>query len=273
MVSFTMFLLPLYLACLPSTTAWVFSWTNSSGNFLTDHGETNTSCKTIDNPEGNIFDWDPKGGNFCFYIYNNKNCTDPSAGYTCKPWPWSNHQAGSYMRSYIIVNNNTEADSTTTSSTAVSSTMTTSTTSSIATATPTSASETTSTAAATNSSNSISGGAIAGIIVGVLAAAAIAGILLFFLWWRPRRRTGLTSIPDERPPTMSELSTVHEPKQSSPSEAFSSEAFTNETFSQTSDQPIYSPQRLRELPGSTGVSELGSGNMRAELDGSTHWKN
>lgn len=36
---------------------------------------------------------------------------------------------------------------------------------------------------------------------------------------------------------------------------------------------MYQGQKLRELPGSGVAMEMGAGVMRAELAGSTHWKN
>lgn len=277
MVSSSFLLLPLYLAYVPSATAWVFSWTNSTGGLLIDHGDAVQSCKAIDNPKGNIFDWDAKGGNFCIYLYNNGNCSDPSAGYTCKAWPWSNHVAGSYIHSYEIVLNNTDTTSTTSSSSSTSKTSTSTTSSSTQTsaspvattaATNTSSATTTPIAANTNTntskSSSLSGGAIAGVIVGVLAALAIAGILFFFLCWRPRRKTQPSTISERPIPPMSELGQYDE-KPSSPTLS------SPNSHGQASD--VYQGQKLRELPGSGVAMEMGPGVMRAELDGSTTWKN
>lgn len=262
MVASSFLLLPLSLAYIPSATAWVFSWTNSSGGYLTDHGDAVQSCKAIDNPKGNIFDWDAKGGNFCIYLYNNGNCSDPSAGYTCKAWPWSNHVAGSYIHSYEVVLNNTD---TTSSTSSVSSTSTTSTsTTSSSTQTSATAAATNTTSPTTSKSSSLSGGAIAGIIVGVLAAVAIAGILFFFLCWRPRKKTG-PSTGSERPiPPMSELG-QYDGKPSSPT--------LSSPTSNGQGSDVYQGQKLRELPGSGVAMEMGAGVMRAELAGSTHWKN
>ena len=36
---------------------------------------------------------------------------------------------------------------------------------------------------------------------------------------------------------------------------------------------VYQTQKLRELPGSGAATEMGPGVMRAELPGSTDWKN
>ncbi|OOQ89481.1 hypothetical protein PEBR_28093 [Penicillium brasilianum] len=278
MVASLFLLLPLYLAYIPSATAWVFSWTNSSGGFLTDHGDGVQSCKAIDNPKGNIFDWDAKGGNFCIYLYNNGNCSNSSAGYTCKAWPWSNHVAGSYIHSYEIVLNNTDTASTTSSSassisttlssTTSSSTQTSATAASTSAASNTSSPTTTPIAASTDNntakSSSISGGAIAGIVVGVLAAVAIAGILFFFLCWRPRKKTRPSTVSERPVAPMSELGS-YDDKPSSPT--------LSSPTSNGQGSDVYQGQKLRELPGSGVATEIGPGVMRAELAGSTHWKN
>ncbi|KAJ5160138.1 uncharacterized protein N7482_007142 [Penicillium canariense] len=283
MVSSSLLVLPLCLAYIPATAAWVFSWTNSSGGFLTDHGDVIQSCKVVDNPKGNIFDWDPQSGNYCIYLYNNNNCTDPSAGYTCKSWPWSNHVAGSYIHSYEVVANGTDTTSSTSNTTSTTSTSSSASTSTMTSTTQTSAVATSTSTAANTSSpattpiaassdnrtskgSSLSGGAIAGIIVGVLAAAAIAGILFFFLCWRPRKKAGSSKVPEQPAPAMSELADDDEKKPASPTSVISPASLGHA-------QDVYHGQRLRELPGSTVASEMGPGMMRAELDGSTQWKN
>lgn len=237
-------LLPLYLPLLPSTAAWVFSWTDPSGQLLTDHGSQTQACRQIDNPEGNVFDWDAEGGSLCLYLYDNTDCSDPSAGYTCKPWPWDNHESGSHILSYEIVQNGTSGTS---SSTVASSTATLSTTGTVATATSTSTSS--SASGSTENGSSLSGGAIAGVVVGVLAAGALSGILFFFFLWRRRSAAPTAAVqPGTR---MSELQAGEKPYQ---------EPASSSLFSQ---QPVV----VRELPGSHAASEMG-GVERAELDGS-----
>ncbi|KAJ6134920.1 hypothetical protein N7512_000080 [Penicillium capsulatum] len=184
----TVFLWPVYLACLPAATAWVFSWTTPDDDFLTNRGNGIKSCTEIDNPVGNVFDWDPKGENLCINFYNNTKCADDILGYTCSPWPWSEHAATKHVRSYDVTQNDTSSSTTSTSAS-------TSNTASAATSSSASSSATASAAAAANQDNSssISGGAIAGIVIGVVAAVAIAALVFFFL--RRRRNQSAYSPP------------------------------------------------------------------------------
>lgn len=229
----------LYLLLLPSTAAWVFSWTDPSGQLLTDHGSQTQACRQIDNPEGNVFDWDTEGENLCLYLYENTDCTDPSAGYTCNPWPWDNHESGSHILSYEIVQNGTSGASPTA-------------TLPITSGTATSTSTSSSAPGSTENDSSLSGGAIAGIVVGVLAAVAIAGILFFFLFWRRRRSSGAAAAPVQPGTRMSELQATEKPYQEPAPSSLSSQ------------QPVV----VRELPGSHAASEMGPAVERAELDGS-----
>lgn len=253
MIPTSLLLSSLSLAYLPPTTAWVFSWTQPNGDLLTDHGSGVQSCQAIDNPKGNIFDWEANGDNVCIYLYGNNDCSNPSSGYTCKPWPWANHRAGSHILSYEVVINGTTPSSTT-STTPPATTATTSTPISTGTTTTSSAATTSSAPVNTSSGSSLSGGAIAGIVVGVLAAAAIAGILFFFLGWRRRRPSNSANDAAPAETAMSELQAAdYKPHQEPPP---------------LMSQSLYQQQRLRELPGSHPASEMGPGVERTELDGS-----
>ncbi|KAJ5173383.1 hypothetical protein N7492_005976 [Penicillium capsulatum] len=256
----TVFLWPVYLACLPAATAWVFSWTTPDDDFLTNRGNGIKSCTEIDNPVGNVFDWDPKGENLCINFYNNTKCADDILGYTCSPWPWSEHAATKHVRSYDVTQNDTSSSTTSTSAS-------TSNTASAATSSSASSSATASAAAAANQDNSssISGGAIAGIVIGVVAAVAIAALVFFFL---RRRRNQSAYSPPPGPPTDPAPGSIEsavldtKPKYSelhSPNHGFG-----------LAEKPGDSEHVMRELSATNTVSELGAGIPRAELDGSSH---
>ncbi|OQE16506.1 hypothetical protein PENFLA_c027G08644 [Penicillium flavigenum] len=264
-------LLPLllYFTCLPSVSAWIFSWHEPDGKLLTVQNDVGQDCKLMNNPEGNVFDWTPQEGYWCLFLYGNTHCEEPSEGYTCKTYPWPDHVSSADLLSFTVKNNTSAFESSTSSisaspsatnsdtSTSVSpsSTDTNSSPTPTVVTTPTadatdaaSSSPATSASSRTADNSTISGGAIAGIVVGVLAAVAIAGLIFFLV--RRRRQNAAQSSAVGRSPTvaMAELPSPQEEK---------SHAF---------NKPIYRAQGFRELHGSDVASEIGSGIERHELD-------
>ncbi|KAJ5832927.1 hypothetical protein N7474_001238 [Penicillium riverlandense] len=280
-------LLPLFLSCLPSpTTAWVFSWTPPDGKLLTNHGEDGLACKDIDNPKGNSFDWDPRGGQWCIYLYGVKGCshnnTDNSVGYTCKPWEWADPGSGSQIYSYQVISNITEHASS--SVAAAHATATDTATSSMHTATSTGVHEQTPTPTSSsdsgtgssapmnqkqNDSSSLSGGAIAGIVVGVLAVVVMTGVLFFFLYWHPRKSSKSKAEKD-----LAAYESLSSPPPPAPMSATTATSGKTELQGSSEKAPLEKDglepgQRLNELQGDRNhVVEMEQGTVRAELDGS-----
>ena len=274
--------LPLFLAFLSApVTAWVFSWTTPDGTLLTNHGDSELSCKDMNNPKGNVYDWDPQSGHWCIFMYGVKGCsannTDDAVGYTCKPWPWANHVSGKQIYSYQVINDtagyassSAAAEPTSTSTSSTSTQTTTSTSVQQTSATPTSSSDSdTGSSASTNQkttgSSSLSGGAIAGIVVGVLAAVIIAGLLFFFLYWRRRKSSktekdlpAYASAPSPPPAPMSATTATG-----------TSELQGYEKQQHFEKDGLEPGQKLNELRGDQNhVLEMEQGTVRAELDGS-----
>ncbi|KAJ6080159.1 hypothetical protein N7467_009912 [Penicillium canescens] len=259
--------LPLYLACLPFASAWIFTWHTADDELFSYQGSKQLECKSIDNPKGNVFNWEPQAGHWCFFVYSNSACEEPNFGYTCQDKEWADHVSSKHAQSFKVTNNTIALSSTTTSSASTSSTsatVSTSSTPSSATVTSTKGStDAASSSSATSDPESTggkaipSGGTIAGIVVGVLAAVAIAGILIFFLCWRRRKNTAQTSAAARTDSTsaMAELSHADEKK------------------SPVSDKPGYQAQRIRELHGSNVASEIGAGTERYEVGTERHEMN
>lgn len=243
------------LAYLPSASAWIYTWHDPNDKMLSFEDDKPLSCKAMDNPKGNIYNWEPQDGHWCMFLYTNSNCENPIVGRTCKDYEWPNHVSGEHIKSFKVTNNT--AGFLSTATTAESTTKATSSPSSTADATTSPASAS---ATATNgpensgSDSSISGGAIAGIVVGVLAAVAIAAILIFFLCWR-RRKNGTEPNPTTRTESTSGMVELSQP---------------DEEQSPVSEKPMYKSQGLRELTGSTGVSEIGSETERYEIGTEKH---
>ncbi|KAJ5098977.1 hypothetical protein N7532_005978 [Penicillium argentinense] len=249
--------LPLYLACLPSVSAWVFSWHNPTGKLLTVQGDKRQDCQVMDNPTGNVYDWNPQEGHWCIFLYTNSDCEEPSAGYTCKPWPWVDHPSSQHLQSFKVVNDTSSyassasasASATDANASPTSTTATTPTSDASASSAAASASASASSASDTSDKEATpSGGAIAGIVVGVVAAVAIAGILIFFLW--RRRKTAAKSnaaLQTDSTTGVAEMSNPDEEK------------------SPISDKPISRGQDSRELQGSGAVSELSPTSERYEM--------
>lgn len=265
----TLFLWPLYLACLPAATAWVFSWTEPDDTLLTSSGDDVKACTKIDNPVGNVYDWDPKGDNLCIFFYNNTDCTDPSAGYTCSPWPWANHVSGIHVLSYEVTKNGSSTDSTLDPSSSAA----------VVTVTPSHVSPSSSSAAASGSntsSSSLSGGAIAGIVIGIVAGVSIAGVVLF-LFLRKRKQPQQPPAPDpvdsKPPPSPLPSPGLQEAASIETKAKLSELQCPNQGFA-PAEKSAYPDHVTQELPGTPVMSEMGSGVERAELDGSpTHGTN
>ncbi|CAG7995136.1 unnamed protein product [Penicillium nalgiovense] len=270
MMASSLLSLLLYFTCLPSVSAWIFSWHEPDGKLLTVQDDVGQGCKLMNNPVGNVFDWTPQEGYWCLFLYGNTHCEEPSEGYTCKTYPWPDHVSSADLLSFKVKNNTSAFESSTSStsgsssapaadsstSASLSSTDTSSSPTPIVVTTPTadathaaSSSSATSASSRTDDKPTISGGAVAGIVVGVLAAVAIAG-LVFFLIRRRRQNAAQSSVVAGRNATvaMAELPSPHEEK------------------SHSLNKPIYRAQGFRELHGSDVASEIGSGIERHELD-------
>ncbi|KAJ5562520.1 hypothetical protein N7535_003029 [Penicillium sp. DV-2018c] len=261
MVSALFFLL--YFTCLPSASGWIFSWHNPNGTLLTYQNDGAQGCMEIDNPKGNVFDWEPQEGHWCIFLYTNSNCKEPSTGHTCKTYPWSDHVSGQHILSYQVKNYTSGIEDSTSASpwTPDATTTNAKTTDAKTSSAPTAVIPATTDASATASSssvvtsasasadgNTLSGGAIAGIVIGILAAVAVAGIVIFIIW---RRRKNAAPA-----------------AQSSTAAQGDSASATAELPSPDEEQlPISIKSGLRELPGSAVVSEIGSGGERYELGG------
>ncbi|KAJ5145892.1 uncharacterized protein N7515_000456 [Penicillium bovifimosum] len=262
MVSPLLFLL--YFTCLPSVSAWIFSWHNPDGKLLAVQNEGPQDCRKIDNPKGNVFDWSPIEGHWCIFLYTNSDCKEPSAGHTCKTYPWSDHASGQHILSFQvkkytsgIEDSISDSPSTTDANTSSAPTATTPATTDASDAASSSsvtrvssipsASSVTSASASADEKHTISGGAIAGIVIGVLAAVAIAGIVVFLIWRRRRNSAyaaqSSTAAPSDTTSAMAEL----------PSPA-------------AEQSPIPTKPVFRELHGSAVATEI-AGAERYELSG------
>lgn len=245
------------LAYLPSASAWIYSWHSPNDTLLSFQDDKPLSCKSMDNPKKNVFNWEPQDGHWCMFVYSNPDCEEPSVGRTCKDYEWANHPSSQHILSFKV-NNNTAAFS---STAAAAESTTEATSSSSATAATTTSPTSSASVTATNgpgssgSKSSPSGGAIAGIVIGVLAAVAIAGLLIFFLCWR-RRKNGTDPNSHARTESTSGMVELSQPDE--------------EQQSPVSEKPMYKSQGLRELTGSTGVSEIGSETERYEIGTEKH---
>jgi hypothetical protein len=251
MISPLLFLL--YFACLPSASAWIFSWHNPDGKLLAVQDDVAQDCKSMDNPKGNVFDWTPQEGHWCIFLYTNTDCKEPSDGHTCKTYPWSDHVSGQHILSFKVKNYTSDIESSSISASESATDTKSSPTPTVVIPTTTDAIDAASSSSVTSASSSadkkrtISGGAIAGIVIGVLAAVAIAGMLIVFLIWRRRKNAAQSSTTAQTnaTPAMAELS--------SPVEEL--------------ELPISTKSGFRELHGSAVASEIGPGAERHELSG------
>jgi hypothetical protein len=261
----------LYFICLPSVSAWIFTWHEPNGKLQAFHDDNEMNCEKMDNPVGNVFDWSPQAGHWCIFLYENDKCEEPSAGNTCKTYAWTNHPSTKHLLSFKVMNNTAGFDP----STAIPSATTTTTTD--AKPSPTSKVVTTTTdtkdaassspgASSIDSEPTVSGGAIAGIVVGVVAAVAIAGILVFFLIRRRRKNAVQPGATTENPAFgMAELSNGEKSASSGP--GYQAElASPNEEKSSALNRPRHHAQGYRELHGSAVASEIG-GVERHEIGG------
>ncbi|CAI7675596.1 unnamed protein product [Penicillium manginii] len=146
------------LAYLPFASAWIYTWHSPNDTLLSFQGEEPLSCKSMDNPKDNVFNWEPQDGH----------------------WLTNNTAA-------FFTTTTSSEPATKTASESSTATNATSTTPSAPTTPSASTATTTSEPTDSDSKASLSSGAIAGIVVGALAALAIAGILIFFLCWRRRK--------------------------------------------------------------------------------------
>ncbi|KAJ5995447.1 hypothetical protein N7481_002424 [Penicillium waksmanii] len=236
------------LSCLaysPLASAWIYTWHSPNDTLLSFQGNKPLSCKSMNNPIGNVFNWEPQDGHWCIFMYSNSDCDNENVGYTCKDWEWASHPLTNNTSVFLATSTSSASATKTTTSESSTATGATSTTPSAATATATSE------PTGSDSKAGLSGGAIAGIVVGALAAVAIAGILLFFLCWR-RRKNNAQNIDDTRTESatgMVELSNSH----------------PEEEKASISEKPRSRQETLRELKGSTAASEMGPGTERHEL--------
>ncbi|KAJ5741550.1 hypothetical protein N7533_010959 [Penicillium manginii] len=247
------------LAYLPFASAWIYTWHSPNDTLLSFQGEEPLSCKSMDNPKDNVFNWEPQDGHWCIFMYSNSNCDNENVGHTCKDYEWSNHVSKQHILSFKVTNNTAAFFTTTTSSEPATKTASESSTATNATSTTPSAPTTPSASTATTTSEptdsdskaSLSSGAIAGIVVGALAALAIAGILIFFLCWRRRKNDAQKhdNTRTESASGMVELSSSHH----------------DEKNSSISEKPRSRQETLRELNGSTVASEIGTETERHEL--------
>lgn len=246
------------LAFIPSASAWIYSWHTPSDKLLSYQDEKPLDCRAMNNPAGNVFNWEPQDGHWCIFMYTNSKCENEFIGHTCKDWEWANHNSSEHILSFKVTNNTVAFSSTAASPASTTETTSTTSQSSTAASTPSEAIATVTSGAenssTTSSSSSPSGGAIAGIVVGVLAALAIAGLLFFFLCWRRRKSDGRTNDRSESATGMVELSNSHHGEESLKSPV------------QAGEKVWSQPQApLRELNGSTVASEIGSGTERYEM--------
>ncbi|KAJ5206317.1 hypothetical protein N7472_002765 [Penicillium cf. griseofulvum] len=255
----------LYFVCLPSVSAWIFTWHEPDGKLQAFHADVEKDCEQMDNPVGHVFDWSPQAGHWCIFLYENTRCEEPSAGNTCKTYAWTNHPSSKHLLSFKVMNNTAGFEPSTLASS--------STTTTDAKPSPTSKVTTTTTDATHAASSSpsassiadgqptVSGGAIAGIVVGVLAAVAIAGILIFFLIRRRRRNAVQPGVARGNATFgMAELSSPIDEKSAPNIPGYQAElASPNEEKSSAFDRPRHHAQGYRELHGSAVASEIGGG--------------
>ena len=83
----TLSLLTLTLALTPQAHAWALIWRNASGFPETEHTNEVQPCKKIDHAEGEQFEWDAQGGDWCIYFYRQDNCTQ-GKGHECNNRDW-----------------------------------------------------------------------------------------------------------------------------------------------------------------------------------------
>ncbi|PLN75152.1 hypothetical protein BDW42DRAFT_181186 [Aspergillus taichungensis] len=83
-------LIPLTLSLFtltPTAHAWALIWRNASGFPNTEHTNEVQPCKQIDHAEGEQFEWDAQGGDWCIYFYRQDNCTQ-GKGHECNNRDW-----------------------------------------------------------------------------------------------------------------------------------------------------------------------------------------
>ncbi|KAJ5379268.1 hypothetical protein N7509_012387 [Penicillium cosmopolitanum] len=238
------------LSCLaysPLASAWIYTWHSPNDTLLSYQGAEPLACKSMNNPVGNVFNWEPQDGHWCIFMYSNSNCSDENVGYTCKDWEWASHASTKHILSFQVTNNTSSFSATATSS--ISATQTSTSISSTATSTTPSAATATATSEPTgsNSKASLSGGAIAGIVLRwlllELSSSFCAGDdeknnAQKIDNTRTESATGMVELPSSHP---------------------------EEEHSYISEKPRSRQETLRELKGSTAASEIGPGTERHEL--------